>query len=458
MIRIKELVAAVILVNAVTVSAQDFETGFFLDNYLCGYRINPAFQNDVNIVSALLGNVTLGISGDPGLGNYLFPISGGIVSGFDDRVPASKFISGLKPWNSVLEDLNVGLVTVGFWNKGRTAYNTVEINVRENVWANAPKDLLALLKDDYQTDDEYDLSNTAYNMSVFVEMAYGYSRSISDRLKVGGRLKLLLGLLNGNLDGNNTQVKVIGNESYVTSDATFRMGSNIVSVGTTDGNLDLRKIDFGSPTLEVSGIGAALGISGVGAALDLGVTFEPIEGLVASLAINDLGGLGWKYNLTGKSSGQADEQHLLESEGDSIYEFIPTGEDSEFQMLGFSINGGVRYTMPFYSGLSAGIFGTYRNGMVSYCNFRLGATITPVKWFSFNANMGYGTFGPNFGAAFNITSGVFNLYAGLESYIGRMKETFITPLNPSRICPTFGIIFRFGGKKTIRPVGNPAFE
>lgn len=431
-------IISVLLMVAVSFKsqAQTFETGYFLDNYSFSNKLNPAFQSKTNVIAIALGGIQASASSNVGLGNVLFNRGGQLVYGLNKSVSAAEFLAGLKNMNNATEDLGMNLLTIGFYGNNKKSYHTIDVNFRVFTTTSVPYELFEFLKKGGAR--TYSIAGVAADCTSYIDLGYSYSRSIGDKVKIGGRIKLLLGAANVGAAINDLVYN--GNTAALQGASTIRIAQPFVSLPKTSQPIELKDLKFdGTP-----------GIGGFGAAVDLGVTVTPIEELEASLAIVDLGGISWKYNLNGVSNLNMKSSEIKEK-GDKIISDVTRFNFSEgeksFDKLPLTINGGVRYTMPFYKGLSAGVFGTFRNYKgASYVNARLGATVTPANWFSFTANYGIGTYGSSFGTAFSISGGAFNLYLGAETFLGKMAAFAPIPLGAAKATVTGGITFRFGGK------------
>ncbi|MCQ2170994.1 MAG: DUF5723 family protein [Bacteroidales bacterium] len=435
--RIFIFIAAVFLSS--TAFSQTFETSYFLDNYSFGHRINPAFQSDKNVVSVVLGNINVSAGSNLGLSSILFPRNGKLVYGLNKAVSSEEFLSKLNPENLAVEDLGLNLATVGIWDKSREAYHTVEVNLREYVSTTIPSEMFAFLKNGGMAN--YNLSGTAADVRGYIDIAYGYSRKIGNKIKVGGRAKVLFGIAGARVYSESMNVNAMESSIAVNATNWLMIAQPACQVALDkNGCYDMNSFRFNS-----------FGLAGFGAAVDLGVSVEPVTGLECSLAINDLGGIGWKYNVCGRSDMAADVTDVTDADTGTQFEnlirFKPSGSSNSFEMLPFTVNAGVRYKMPFYDKLSVGVLGSYHNYKnASYMNARLGATVSPTDWFSFTANYGYGTYGNSAGAMFSISGGAFNLFLGAETYLGRVTADRSLPLERFRYAINCGITFRFEGK------------
>lgn len=436
-----QIIAAIAALSVSAVSyAQTFETSYFLDNYSFGHRINPAFQSDRNVVAVVVGNLNLSAGSNIGLSNIFFPQNGKLISGLNKAVSQEEFLSRLNPENKAIEDMGMNLATVGFWDKSGKAYHTVEVNVREYLSTMVPYDMFAFLKKGGV--DNYNLSGTSADLRGYVDVTYGYSRKISDKIKVGGRAKLLFGLAGAKVYSESMNVNTSESSISVNAKNWLMVAQPACQFALDkDGCYNLDSFRFNS-----------IGLGGFGAAVDLGVIVEPVNGLECSLAINDLGGIGWNYNVCGRSSGSAEVTDALAADPDALLndfvKFRPSEAVSSFEMLPFTVNAGVRYKMPFYDKLSAGLLGSFHNYRnAPSMNVRFGATVTPTNWFSFTANYGYGTYGSSTGAMFSISGGAFNLFLGVETSLSRVMADMPIPVDNFLYTVNSGITFRFGGKK-----------
>ena len=436
----KLFISTIVLCLTVSLSqAQNFETAYFLDNYSYSYRVNPAFHSEKNVYAAILGNTEARIGSKSGLTNFIFMRDGKILTGLSDRIPVQEFIGNLQDVTDVNTAVGLNLATAGFWDKKHIAYHTIELNVRAYSIGNMPREMFSFLKSPENRD--YDIPPTSVNLNMYSEIAYGYSRTINSKLKIGGRAKLIVGLGQANVEADHIRAAKVGDTFVIHSDARITASQAAINIPKRDdGSYELSLLAF-EPS--------KLSLPGVGFGFDLGVSYQPVEGLEASIAINDLGGTFWSHNVSGRAEGTVNVDKLSPEKKEEILQSLERlvkfqsegNEQNSFVMLPFTANAGVRYTMPFYKSLSAGVFLTYKNFSTSYINARFGATITPVDWFSFTANYGYGSFGSSVGAAFSITGGIFNFFLGAESYLGKTIEKLPLPIGKFRTSIDFGITF-----------------
>ena len=430
----KKYIAAVLLFLVVasgTSRAQAFKTGFFLDNYQYGYRINPASMPSKSSLGIALTNISVAPSSSIGFGDILYPGTGNsLVTGFNSSVSTDEFLGNLLPSSCLSADVSENILSVVI-RKNRS-FGNFEINVRAIADAAVPYDLFAMLKTG-TSEKAYDLSGLAAGAKAYIEIAYGKAYMIGDNLSVGARIKGLLGMANVTFDAGNTTANLQQGIIGADVNAKIMMSSKYLSCSTVDGGdvLDPSSLKFNS---------AFYGPTGYGAALDLGAVWKPVKGLEVSAAVQDLGAVRWDYNLVATSSASASfsgagEMDITSSEGanaiadelqaqldklSSLADFhVQSGSHAGWEMLPFSANAGAKYSFA-RNILSVGALATLRRSqyLTSY-DIRGGLTLSPVKWLSLAGTAGTGTFGPTMGAGLSVNLLTFNFHAGIDGYMGK---------------------------------------
>lgn len=455
---------AVLLIAGIhtTLNAQDNRNSYFLDNNLYSYRINPAISSEKPFVGFIINNIGIEAKSNVGVSSLLFPRNGQLVTGLNSAVSADEFLGKLKKITGLSTGLDENLLSFGFDCGAGNAFSTVEINLRTSVSAGIPKTLFEFLKVGSKA-DPYNVSGTRINANSYLEVAYGYSRDINESIRVGGRVKALIGA--GNITLSMPDAAVCANEDvvYLKGNAEFEVAAPYVSFK----NNDKGYIDIANPI-----VSNKFGLGGWGIAVDLGATWKPFSGLEVSASIVDLGGLSWKRNVHAKSSASAEytgvEFNLNDNSQISrdldealakLSEILNLKETSDkanrFEMLPCTINAGARYRMPFYDRLSAGILAGYKtNSYVGWFDIKGGLTITPIDWFSLCGTLGYNSYCPTWGAAMSLNFLNLNFFASIESYLGNLasikvdNSTAIVPVNTFREQINFGLNITFGQRRT----------
>lgn len=456
------------LLVAISSFAGTYQSGFFLDNYCYGYRVNPAITSEKGFMSIALGSVTPSLASDIGLGSFIFKSpDGGLVTGLNSSISPNDFPGSLKKVNSLNFGLDYNLFSTGRWAK-ENVFTNFEINVKAGLSASLPKELFTFLKLG-SSNETFNLSSLGANINAYAEIAYGRTR-VFDKLTIGWRAKALVGVANGGLKVNNAAVTINRNEVSYNIDADIYAAAKGLSVGSsiseTTGRkiIDIEDIDFDPSAIRPSGIGAAI---------DLGATYTFFDKLTVSAAICDLGAISWKNNVFAHSAGEQgfygvegidfngnsidEDLDEIIAELENLGEFVmeePKGRS--LQMIPMKANIGA--TMQLAKIFSVSYLGTFSLGTPAntWMDHRIGAAFTPIKWFSLAPNIGYGSFGPVWGGALAINLIGINIHAGFDGFIGPIaklipEDTEIpvlgyipAPIKPFKSSGSIGITITFG--------------
>lgn len=420
--RILLALSAALLLSA-GASAQSFRSGYFLDNYVYGYRINPAQINKKSFLGLGLGNIDLQNNSNIGEASLLFPRNGELVTGFNKAVSADEFLGGLPDQIAFSFDESINLLSFGVARE--KTMHTFEFNIRTLASIGLPHEIFEFLK--LGGNKTYDISDIRISAGVVGDIAYGYSRQINKYWSVGGRIHLLLGVADVNAYSVDSNISLTAAETDLNSEIHLQTTGLPKLALDEDGNLDPGNTKFsGSP------------IGGYGAGLDLGIEYRPIDGLSITASVTDLGFISRESTTNLKANGNVSykgkdityEDGTIKAEFDDVLDdlkeaihFTEAPAESRTDLMPFNVALGARYKMPFYKGLSVGVLGTYHSEEIApWYDIRGGLTFTPGYAMSVTANFGTGTFGPSFGGALNFHLGPFNLLAGVDTFFGDMGK------------------------------------
>lgn len=428
---IKYLATAILLCLTIAVSAQqnNTRTAYFLDGYTYGYRLNPAFAPKHNFVSIpVLGNVSLGAESNLALSDFLYPSSNGKLALFiDDSVSAQDFLGGLKDENKLNSNLNLTLLAVGF--KTGNLYHTVDLSVKAGQNALLPKSLFSFVKIGTENGDQsWNIGNTGIGLNAYGELAYGLSTSIGESLRVGGRLKVILGLARAQMMIDQLDIAMSQEKWTASTNGTIEY-SGPVRFAVEGNNINLSSVEFGPFD----------GMSGFGLGVDLGASYDFLDMFTASVSLLDLGFTSWKNTTFAKggssyefdgfgtiSSGDElkDQLNGMTDELMDIIQFNKTGEGSASKGLSATLHAGLEARMPFYDRLSFGALATHRfNGAYSWTEGRLAANVNPIDCIGIAASYGISNFGSSLGGIVNFVFPGFNFFVGVDSFIPLMNVT-----------------------------------
>lgn len=147
---------------------------------------------------------------------------------------------------------------------------------------------------------DFDFSNTGFDAQLYSEYAVGYSRNISPKFRVGGRLKLLQGLVSIKSDVEKAKLHT---EAKVW---TLDMKGTIYSSGTLEieenenGTIGKVSLNDEFSDFDAQKIFSKYGTSfkNMGLAIDLGATYDLNYSWSFSASLTDLGFIKWKNDLS----------------------------------------------------------------------------------------------------------------------------------------------------------------
>lgn len=434
---IKALALGASLFAAGTLSAQDLSTAYFNEQYLYRHQMNPAYGNEHNYVAIpALGNIHAGVGLNVNAKDVLFVRNGKTVTLLHPEVDARTALGGIPGTLRMGMRVDENILAAGF--KAFGGYNTVDIGVKSRTSVRLPKTLVSFLKEGVNN-KTYRIGAMGIDADAYMELAFGHSRMITDKLRVGAKVKVLLGAGFMEADLKKADLTLGSDEWVATTNATLR--------GSLLGARFEEKTNKRTQHRYVSGLNTddtGFGIHGAGVALDLGADYTLNEEWSFSAAVTDLGFMSWSKVMQASTRGDQtvhtdayhfnaddDAPNSFEREGDklrddltALYELNNDGEQgSHSRMLGATLNTGVRYTLPYYRKLTFGLLNTtYIYGDYTTTDFRLSANVAPVKQFSASVSLGMGTYGTALGWMLQFSTKGFNMYAGMDHTTFRYTE------------------------------------
>lgn len=280
------LFAALSLMSA---SAQTSRTLYHVQGINNSHELNPAFQPDSSYLTIpLLGNTSFSWMTSMKLGDIIFERPDGTLTTFmsPDAIGKSDLMD--RVGDGMKTNMNMRFTLFGMGKRiSEREYRTLDVSFRTDVSAFAPKDLFGLLKD--VDNGTYNLTPLSLSVSSYFEAAFGESMRINDKLTVGGKAKVLLGLVCADVNVRKLNVNVQDADQWSTQ----------ADVETQLFGLDYKTklTDYKSKPGQFEQVNSAkldgLGIKGIGLALDLGAEYRYDERWTFSAAVLDLGFISW---------------------------------------------------------------------------------------------------------------------------------------------------------------------
>ena len=461
----KYMAAAMMMGAATGVSAQALNSGYFMDGYLFKHQLNPALQSDKSYFSIpMLGNINIATKGNVGLANFLYPTADNKLTTFmNSSVSADDFLGGLKDINRMEMNLNMSILSMGFRAWG--GFNTLDIGLRSNSSIYVPKDFLEFMKVGQNGPNSvYDLGDMGMATTNYVEVALGHSRQITDKLRVGAKVKALLGGAYANLNLSNTKITLSEDKWEMIANGEMNVAVAGLNIPTrAESGADYAEnegtiVDFDNIEMDSPGLG------GFGLAFDLGATYEVIDHLTVSAAIKDLGFMSWSNNTYASTNNEPwvfegfkelsfdeDSENSLENQLESLTDDFEdyanlhrrsTGETLS-KALAATLNIGVEYALPMYDKLSFGFLSSTRiHGAYSWSEGRFSANVSPLSWFEAGINYGISTYGSTMGWIVNFHPKVLSLFVGMDYIVNEVGKQYI-PLNNMNMNLSMGLSFTF---------------
>ena len=469
------IMAAVLTATAGTMMAQDLTSAYFTDDFKYRHDMNPAYGNDQGYVAIpVLGNFNFKLQGSFGVGDVLFknpdygkkPGAKKTTTFLHPDISYDEAMKGFdKDGNSLIFDMDIPIVSVGF--KGMGGYNTVELKERNHFAMSMPYSFFDFAKS--MSNKDYYFDDMGARAWGYAELGLGHSRQIFDNLRVGAKVKILLGAAYADLSMEGMHAQLNDNNQWILE------GKAKGEVNMKGGKFKTKHKEYksvpGKYYDEVTGIDTdGAGIGGWGLGFDLGGIYEFkdcsvdwLDGLKVSLALTDLGFISWSNTMVAESSGNPFvfegfqmkyKDGKFDNGGDDISDDLADFANMEDKGdkggkttgLASTVRVGLEYPMPFYDKLSAGALYTHHfDGIYNWNDWRLSANVAPLNWLNGGINLGMTSFCTTMGWVLNVHPAGFNFFLGMDHIIGKTGANMV-PLD-SNVSFNLGMNIAFGSKK-----------
>lgn len=423
---------------AASVPAQN-PTAYFMEGSTFRSQFNPAFAPDRGYVNIpVIGGMQLTVGGNVSLSNILYPRNGKLVTLLDESVTASEVLPNLRDNNCLGLDTRVNLFGIGRYTANRKHFWSFDLAVRATESSSLPYSLFEFLK----LGKQGNIGNVRFAADSYLEAGFNYSFPLlDDRLYIGARVKFLAGLARTSVEYTRFNVTMQEDIWSVDAEGQFDLSAGGASV----------EMPEGSETFELGNISyKPKGPAGYGMAVDLGATFDVLPDLQVSLAVVDLGFIGWSKSSTiaGTSSQNLEFTGTTVSGGEveptpdfdfEMLKFAPSTATGTAKSLRTTINAGAEYKL-WERRVGLGLlysarFWAYR----TYHNITASASIRPVEWFTFAGSYSFlDNRSGVFGLAMNFTPGWINFFIGTDMLLSKHTPQWI-PIKQSSMNLTFGL-------------------
>lgn len=432
-------------------AAQTINSAYFTEDYKFRHMLNPAFGNEQNYVSIpALGNISVNTHGNFGyqdviMSNPMYPSlsSKKMTTFLNPYISAEDALSGFSTGNNrITGDVSLTILSAGF--KAFGGYNTIEINSRTTTGVSLPYELFEFAKN--IGNHSYDIGDINAHAQSFAEIAFGHSRQINDKLRLGAKLKVLVGLGRADVKMRNMKADLTAEDKWtITGEATTDVSMKGFSYVSEEKEYNIE----GSGTYErVNDVDLdGVGVGGFGMAIDLGGVYEINEDWTVSASVLDLGFISWANDMLAENRSKSfvfngfhdvsvtsDRGEEIDTKvdryGDQLADFANLTDMGDkggrSTGIGATINVGAEYTLPVYRKVSFGALCTSRiNGAYSWTEGRLSANYAPLNWLDGGVSFAVNSFTTSMGWVLNLHPKGYNFFIGMDHILGKTSKEMI---------------------------------
>jgi hypothetical protein len=270
------------------------------------HLLNPALRpsNSLYIGLPAISGINLNIN------NNFVNFSDVFVKGSKDSVLSflhpdynfDDFVAKIKDKNSLEPELTIQLFGLGF-SVGKSSYVFLDINERIDGNIAFPGDLfkLALNGNAGFVGNKIDLSSFRGDLKYYREVGLGFSKSFTNKLRIGVKGKLLFGIAGASIDNRSFGITVNNDYAHtLDADLIANISAPLEVIMPADHKLDSTDFVFDENRFKTgSGIVEfIMGKKNMGLGLDIGATYDISDKLRVSAAITDIGYIKWKKDVT----------------------------------------------------------------------------------------------------------------------------------------------------------------
>ncbi len=462
------LITLVFITIPFRIAAQS-NTMYYLTGAPQAYRLNPATQPQssfffgIPVINSLYietNNTSFGLTeiiwNDPETGQVVQPLH--------SDAALNNFLGRLSEQNSLTLNLGISPISMGLGIK--SLYFTFDITARLNQGIDYPADFFPFFIPQWENERTYDFSSFGFHVTQYIEYAFGVSRKFSDMLSVGIRPKLLTGI--SNISSNNNEITA---NTYV-YDLQFDSHINLqlctpgffIPVDENDVLDPTGEFKFDS-TLSSFSDYRKLIMKNKGLGVDIGVHFQPMEGLTLSASVIDLGYIKWKeYIHTATLDGSLTFVGAEVEAGQDTNNFFDNFLDTltgNFEVTGSDEPYTTSLEPKVFLGGSLALLPALDVGLLSRFDFLHSGTqanlMIHANWHPssvFNLTANYSPFGgraSTFGLGFSLRGGPVSFYTVADYRAFRYNlykyeniPVFIAPSNRNRFNIQIGFNLVFG--------------
>ena len=302
---LRSIFIGILLACTSVISAQQVNTLYFLENAPMRHTINPAFQpvSKFYLTLPVIGYTSLWA----GTNNWT-------MSDFVFKGPDGNTITPLHPdapenWleqrpQTFAFDADVYLNLLGFgFRIKENSYFHLNISQRIMAGANVSSSIFQL---NNLSDGSILPVSLRANALAYTDFALGFSHNINRKWTVGGKIKVLVGEANLDLNINDLKLSTSLDSLHVQVTSSIRAAAPLNWSSLPTNPNELANYDYSELFSNITGTSSVMETvnelikpSGMGVAFDLGVTYKPIKQLQITASVTDLGFIRWHRFASG---------------------------------------------------------------------------------------------------------------------------------------------------------------
>ena len=380
--KFKLLLILILTAFCISAKSQNSQVLYYM-NLPQAHLLNPAIRpsNKVYIGLPVISGVNLNINNNILNFKDIFiegqPVDS--IAFISEKFDADRFLSEKSDYNFLKPEALVQVFGLGF-SPRKDLYVFADYNMRMESSFLFPKDLfrMAFYEHESLAGNSYDLSTLKAGIMAYNEIGLGVSKNFTDKLHIGFKAKMLLGIYSARITTNEFEAS-IENDYSQTWNADLRMDiSAPVKIEWDEENNPSDLIVYDARFESVKGVvKEVLNTRNIGFGVDFGAVYNISDRLSVSAAVTDLGFINWKkdissvtgvsqFEFTGENiqdvyEGSADFNDIVAAYVDSLKSSIVFTETNQpfSTKLSYGISAGVNYNLTK----------SFSLGMLSYNRF-----------------------------------------------------------------------------------------
>jgi len=317
----------VIILLSAPMEGQINNTLYFMHGVPQSNRINPAHQPKCGFYMGipLLAPLRVQVSSSSlAYGDIIYPhpTEDSLITFLHPLGDKEAFLNLLEPVNFVVSDLGTSLLSLGF--RTGIGFFSLDLTTRVDGSIYYPGDLARLAIHGTDDGETYQLDGMGVDLSAFEEISLGWSGNLGENLTLGARAKVFFGMANLSTTSSALSVTTSQEAWNIETDMMFNASIPFGEVMyDTEGMVDSVAINEDLDPLDPFAIpGYVFNKNNLGLGIDLGINYRPIDQLLLSASVLDLGYINWK-------DGVNDVSYQMEYEYTGL-EINPLGFSDDF--------------------------------------------------------------------------------------------------------------------------------